>query len=37
VISGVLPLNHLLFHAADRRRQVDNDDMPLHQPVEETA
>ena len=32
-----LALDHLLFHAADRRRRVDNDDMPLHQPVEETA
>ena len=35
VISGVLPSIDVLFYAADRRRRVEHDHMPLHQPVEE--
>ena len=32
-----LALDHLFLDAADRRRRVEDDDMPLHQPVEEAA
>jgi hypothetical protein len=32
-----LALDHLLLDALDRRRRVEDADLPLHQPVEETA
>jgi len=32
-----LALDHLILDAPHRRRRVENDHMPLHQPVEEAA
>jgi hypothetical protein len=32
-----LALDHLLLHPLDRRRRVEDADMPVYQPVEEAA